>query len=161
MVYNVITKIFHINGGGNVRLKLLVVGFVLFLTACAPKSDLDAAKKQIEGLQTQVAALQTENAQLKAQLAKKPELPVTMSLRKAFMGPGLVAIFNTTVKAPVSALAIIHSAALGTTKQFELHLNPNGATELGHLQGAVIENGDTITLSNNNYSDVTFTINTK
>lgn len=143
------------------RLKLLVVGFVLLLTACAPKSDLDAAKKQIEGLQTQVAALQTENAHLKAQLERKPELPVTLSLRKAMMGPGLVAIFNTTVKSPVSVLATIHSVSLGTTKEFELHLNPNVATELGHLEGAVIENGDTITLRNNNYSDVTFTVNTK
>ncbi len=143
------------------RLKLLIACFALLLTACAPKSDLDAAKKQIEQLQTQVATLQTENTQLKAQLAKKPELPVTMSLRKAMMGPGLVAVFNTTVKSPVSALAIIHSASLGTTKQFELHLNPNVATELGHLEGAVIENGDTITLRNNNYSDVTFTVNTK
>ncbi len=139
------------------KLKTLVVCSALLLTACAPKSDVDAAKKQIEQLQTQVASLQAENAQLKAQLAKKPELPVTMSLRKAMMGPGYVAVFNTTVKSPISVLAKLRSASLGTTKQFELHLNPNAATELGHVEGAVIENGDTITLENNNYSTATFT----
>ncbi len=137
--------------------KILAMCSALLLVACAPKSDVDAAKKQIEQLQTQVSTLQTENAQLKAQLAKKPELPVTMSLRKAMMGPGFVAVFNTTVKSPVSVLAKIRSAALGTTKQFELHLNPSAPTELGHMEGAVIENGDVITLENNNYSTVTFT----
>lgn len=137
----------------------ILMCFVLPLMACAPKSDLDASKKQIEELQAHIVVLQTENAQLKAQLAKKPELPVTMSLRKAMMGPGYVAVFNTTIKSPVSVLANIKSAALGTTKQFELHLSPNAPTELGHMEKAVIEKGDTITLENNNYSAVTFTVN--
>ena len=140
------------------RTKIFVIASVALLSACAPKSDLDEAKNQITQLQSVVAQLQAENAQLKAKVEKKPELPVTLGLRKAMMGPGLVAVFNTTVKSPVSVLAIVKSAALGTTKQFELHLNPAAATELGHMEGATIEAGDTITLENNNFSSVTFTV---
>lgn len=140
------------------RTKILIIASAILLSACAPKSDLDAAKNQITQLESVVAQLQAENTQLKAQVDKKPELPVTLSLRKAMMGPGLVAVFNTTVKSPVSVLAIVKSAALGTTKQFELHLNPAAATELGHMEGATIEAGDTITLENKNFSTATFTV---
>ena len=124
---------------------------LLTLAACSPKSDVDQAKREAE-------RLKAENAQLKAELAKKPVLPVKMSLRKAMMGPGYVAIFNTTVKNPVPVLVTVKSAALGTAKKFELHLNPNTPAELGHLEGAVIENGDSITLENNNYSSASFTV---
>ncbi len=130
---------------------LLLVS-LLALSACAPQSDLDEAKREIE-------RLKVENEQLKAQLAKKPALPVTMSLRKAMMGPGHVAMFNTTVKSPVSVLVTVKSAALGTTKKFELHLSPSIPTELGYTDGAAIEQGDTITLENNNYSPATFVVN--
>ena len=130
----------------------LLILSLLTLVACSPKSDVDEAKREAE-------RLKAENAELKAQLAKKPAIPVSMSLRKAMMGPGYVAMFNTTVKSSVSVLVTVKSAALGTVKKFELHLNPNVTTELGHAEGAVIENGDTITVENNNYSSVTFTVN--
>lgn len=136
---------------------LLILAVVFLGSGCAPKSDLDAANKKVTELQAQVQALQAENSKLQTKLSKKPELPVTLSLRKAMMGPGYVAIFNTTVKEPVSVLAILKSAALGTTKQFELHLNPMAPTELGHLEGATIEAGDTITLENSHYSSISFT----
>ena len=74
------------------------------------------------------------------------------------MGPGNVAILNTTVKSNVPVLITLHSAALGTSKVFERHLDPSHPTELGHLEGAVIENGDTITIKNQNYSPVSFTV---
>ena len=48
--------------------------------------------------------------------------------------------------------------SLGTTKQFEIHLESTHSTELGHMEGAVIENGDTITVENQNYSPVSFTV---
>jgi hypothetical protein len=141
-----------------VNLRIVLVLAATLLSGCTFKSDLDAAKKQNEDLQAQVSALQAENSELKAQLAKKPELPVTTSLRKAVLGPGYVAVFTTTVKSPISILVTLKSSALGTTKRFELHLNPATATELGHLEGAVIEDGDTITIENNNYSSTTITV---
>lgn len=160
-----------------------VISFLILslfsLSACAPKSELDEANKKIAELQAQAAAAQAEtvrlraeakaaknenqtlearNSQLQAKVDEKPNLPVTLSFRKAMMGPGYVAIFNTTIKAPVAVLVNLHSAALGTTKQFELHLDSTHPTELGHMEGAVIENGDTITVENQNYSPTRFTV---
>lgn len=112
-------------------------------------------------MKSQVQNLEGEGAQLKSELAKKPAPPVTLSLRQALIGPGYVAVFNTTVKSPVAVLATVKSAALGTAKKFELHLNPVGPTELGHLEGAVIERGDVIILENTNYSPAVFTITAK
>jgi hypothetical protein len=132
----------------------LLVLAVLFMAGCARRSELDEANREI-------GRLKAENAELQSQLAKKPQLPVTMSLRKAMLGPGLVAVFNTTVKASVPVLVTVKSAALGTLKKFELHLNSNLPTELGHAEGAAIEQGDTITLENNNYSLAAFVVNMK
>ena len=131
--------------------KLFAIAFVLLLSACAPKSELDAAQQRI-------SQLQAENAQLRARLERKPEIPLTMSVRKALTGPGYVAVFNTTTKSPVSAIATLNSKSLGTTKRFELHVNPTVASELGHLEGAVIEEGDTITVENQSHSPLTFTV---
>jgi hypothetical protein len=142
---------------------------VFILIACVPKSEVDEANKKIAESQAQAAAAQVEIEKIKAEAKrlraaaeaaenKKPALPVTVSFRKAIMGPGNVAVFNTTIKAPVAVLVHLHSAALGTTKQFELHLESNHATQLGHFEGAVIENGDRITIENQNYSPVSFTV---
>jgi len=125
-------------------------------------------KLQVEGLQgegaqlkSRVENLEGEGAQLKSELAKKPMLPVTLSLRQALTGPGYVAVFNTTVKSPVAVLATVKSAALGTSKKFELHLTPLRPTELGYLEGAVIERGDVIILENTSYSPGIFTVTAK
>ena len=88
-----------------------------------------------------------------------PELPVSVSSRAAMMGPGKVAIFNTTIKSPISVLVTIESAALGTTKQFELRLDPTKPSELGHLEGVVIESGDLITVKNQKYAPIKVRIN--
>lgn len=81
-------------------------------------------------------------------LSKKAALPVKVSFRKAWFGPGYVAMFETTIKNSVPILVTVKSAALGTVKRFELHLNQYIPTELG----AVIEKGDIIVLENDNYS---------
>jgi predicted nuclease with TOPRIM domain len=160
-------------------MKVMPLLVLVLLSACAPKSELDEANKKIAELQAQAAASQAEtakiraeaeaakntnqnleaqNSQLQAKVDEKPELPVTLSFRKAIMEPGYVAIFNTTIKAPVAVLVNLHSAALGTTKQIELHLDSTHPTELGRMEGAVIENGDTITIENQNYSPISFTV---
>lgn len=141
---------------------------LLMLVACSPKSEVDQTKRVAESLKAENAELKAslkaekaENAELKSQLAKKPALPVNMSLRKAMMGPGYVAKFSTTVKDSVPVIVTVKSAALGTTKRFELHLNPITTTELGHAEGATIEKGDTITIENNNFSPATFVVNVR
>ena len=149
------------------RFSFIVVA--VLLSACVPKSELETVQKQIATLQaelsaaqtrlgeaqTNAATLHTENLRLKAELDKKPPLPVAVSFRKALSGPGYVAVLSTTIKSEVAVLATVQSNALGTSKRFELHLNPTAPHSLGHLEGAVIAPGDVITLENQNYSTVT------
>jgi hypothetical protein len=136
------------------RHAIRAIPIVCLLLACSPRSNSESQNRRVAELQSQLDAARLENTQLKAQLSRKPDLPVKISFRRALTGPGYVAMFSTTVKAPVPVLATVKSTALGTSKKFELHLQSDSTTELGHLEGAVIEDGDTITLENTNYSSV-------
>jgi outer membrane murein-binding lipoprotein Lpp len=161
------------------RLSFGVIVVALLLAGCARQSDLDAANaklaaanaaietsnaslaaatKTVDDLKAQLAAAQTQNDQLDAQTAVKPRLPLAWIVRKAFTGPGLVVVLSTTVKEPIEVLATVETPTLGTVKKVELNLNPSAPTDFGSSQGAVIESGDVITLSNNNYSPSTFTV---
>lgn len=126
--------------------------------AALTQAEADRVKAEAETTKNENENLEVKNSQLQAKVDEKPQLPVTVSFRKAMTGPGNVVILNTTVKSNVPVLITLHSAALGTSKTFERHLDPSHTTELGHLEGAVIENGDTITIENQNYSSVTFTV---
>ena len=134
------------------------LGFVLLIgcagaafRACAPKAEFDSSNNQ-------VAELQAENGRLKAELKTKSALPVDVSFRRAYAAAGYVAVLNTTVKSPLAVLLTKTSAALGTVNSFELHLDPDVSTELGGLDGAVFEVGDTVKIENLNYTPMTFTI---
>ena len=126
--------------------------------AAAAQADAEKIKAEADAAKNENQNLEAQNSQLQAKVDEKPLLPVTISFRKAMIGPGKVAVFNTTIKTPVPVLVQLQSAALGTTKQFELHLASTHTTELGYLEGAVIESGDTITVTNQNYSPVSFTV---
>lgn len=124
---------------------------VLLVSACAPKSELDTANQQIMQLQQQVSSLQQQLQQSQIKLERKPELPINVGCREALTGPGLVAVFSTTIKKDFPILVTWRSQSLGTAKQFRLELSSDSVTELGHAEGAVIEAGDTFTVENNNY----------
>jgi hypothetical protein len=161
------------------RLLFAVIMTAALLTACAPQSDLDAANaklaaangtietananlaaanKTIDDLKAQLGAAQPQNDQLTAPLAVKPSLPLAWIVRKAFQGPGLVVVLSTKVKEPIEVLATVRNPTLGTVKQVELHLDPSVPANLGSSQGAVIDPGDVIIVSSNNYSPATFTV---
>jgi hypothetical protein len=161
------------------RLSFTVIVAAVMLTGCVRQSDLDAANAKlaaanatieitnanlatatqtIDDLKAQLAAVQTHNDLQNAQLAVKPRLPLAWIVRKAFIGPGLVVVLSTTVKEPMVVLATVRNPTLGTVKEVELHLNPSVPTNLDSSQGAVIDSGDVITLSNNNYSPSTFIV---
>ena len=127
--------------------------------AAASQIEADKVKAEAETAKSENQNLEAVNTQLQAKVDEKPALPVTVSFRKALIGHSNVAIFNTTIKQQVPILVLLQSAALGTTRQFEVHLDSTRATELGHLEGAVIENGDTITIQNKIYSPISFTVN--
>jgi ATP-dependent Clp protease ATP-binding subunit ClpA len=123
--------------------------------AAIAQAEAEKSKVEAEAAKKENQDLEVQNSQLQAKVDEKPPIPVSVSFRPSLMGKGIVAVFNTTIKAPVAAKIQVHSASLGTTKQFELHLESSHSKELGHLEGAFLENGDTITIENNNYSSST------
>jgi hypothetical protein len=122
------------------------------LTACVSKSELDTAQQQNTQLQAQVAELQKRVAELEAQLARKPALPVKVSFRKAMIGNGLVAVFETTTKESFPILVSVNNKAIGAVQHFRLDLRSQYPSELGHMEGASIAPGDEISVENKSYS---------
>lgn len=147
-------------------LRALLVGAVGFLlSACVPRSELFAAQSENENLRAQVALLEKQNGELRAQvvsavegltaakerLARKPAMPVTVSLRRALLGSAYVAVFATTVKEDFPVLVTVKSTALGTSKQFRVQLNASGTSELGSIEGAAIDIDDEMLIENNKF----------
>ena len=123
---------------------------------------LKSLKEQVNDLTVKNGQAAGESLRLQAQLtneaAKKPDLPVSVSFRKARAAQGYVAVIDTTVKAPIAVLLTHKSASLGTRKQMEVHLDPGAPYELGGLDGFVFEPGDSVTLENNNYSSASVSV---
>jgi hypothetical protein len=158
---------------------LALLGLIPVIAGCARQSDLDAANsklakattdlataneqlaeanKSIEDLKAQVAALQPPSEPTPPPPAVKPRLPVSWIVRKAFAGPGLMIVLNSAAKEPLKVLVTIRNPSLGTTKEVELPMFPSGSAMLGSAQGAVIDPGDVISLSNADYSTLEFTV---
>lgn len=137
----------------------------LLFAACVSKSELEKAQTENNNLRAQVAQLQQQVTELQSklqetssqlstatsELARKPTIPVKISFRRALLGPGYVAVFNTTIKQDFPVLVTIKSKALGTSQKFRLSLSQATSTELGHSEGAPIEAGDEIIIENTNY----------
>ena len=140
------------------------------------------AKAQIESLNGQVAQLQKQNDELRAQLiqtsqnftaakeglaaarerlARKPDMPVSVSLRRALLGGTNVAVFTTTIKKDFPVLVTVNSRALGTSKQFRVQLNATQPSELGASEGAAIDIDDVILVENTDYEPATLTFHRK
>jgi multidrug resistance efflux pump len=160
------------------RFSFAVIVAALPLAGCLQQSDLDAANKKLAAANATIEAAnaslaiakkaaydfkaQLNDAQaqidrLNAQLAAKPKLPLTMTVNKAIPGPGLVAVFNAT-KPPSAVHAIIRNPAWGTIRQVDLHMDPMHPANPGAMEGVVVYPGDEITLTNNDYSPVTFAV---
>jgi outer membrane murein-binding lipoprotein Lpp len=137
---------------------------LVFATGCVSRSELDRANQEILVLRAQVSQLQRDLADATARLsaaetaaARKPPLPVRLSFRRAVTDPSFVAVFETVLKTNLPVLVTWKSKALGTSRQFPLSLPALGGTELGYLQGAAIQPGDEIIMSNTNYEPITQT----
>lgn len=122
--------------------------------AAKPALPENFAGEQAERLKAEIAKLESENAQLNTQLATKPAMPVSLSFRKARLAQGYVAVFDTTVKSAVPVLVTHMSMDLGTTRQFELHLDPEIPTAVGGMDGVVFQLGDEVVVENRNYEPV-------
>ena len=148
----------------------------LSLIACAPKSEVDKAQAEAAELSKKVSHLERLNeeqrrriddlelavrqqtgklAAAQQQLDRKPPMPVKVSLRKAFLGGGYVAVFSTTIKQDFPILVTVKSKALGTSKQFRLNLSSTQSTEMGRSEGLSIEPEDEVFIENTSYESAT------
>jgi outer membrane murein-binding lipoprotein Lpp len=137
---------------------LSLCSVAVLLCGCVPKSevekaqnDLAAARAKIQLLESELRQTQAELKTAHATLAKKPALPVQVTFRKAAMGPGYVAIVSTTIKKDFPVLVHVASKAIDRTKEFRLDLSFTHPTEIGHVEGAPIEDGDQVEITNNDY----------
>lgn len=158
------------------KTRILAICVALAISGCAWKSDVDSAKAQlsdavktgdslrvqladanktIDDLHLQLSALQSQNEQLSARLAIKPQIPIAYFIRRVLLSRNLVINFTTTVKEPVTVLVTIKKPSLGTVKQYELRIDPAVPAA---LRDALIESGDVVTVTNEKYSPMTFTI---
>ena len=150
----------------------------MLTTACAPKSEVDKAQAEARELAAKVESLERQNneqrtriseletavkqqsgklAAAQQQLDRKPPMPVRVSLRKALLGGGYVAVFSTTVKQDFPVLVTVKSKALGTSKQYRVNLSSTGTTEMGTSDGFNVDPDDELFLENTNFESATLT----
>ena len=119
-------------------------------------ASLDSAKTQIDQVRGQVDQLQQQVAQAESQLQQsaKPDLPVTISFRRALLGNGMVAMFKNFSASPLEVAAVFNSQATGQEQRRNLVLAPNGMQIIGPAQGWPFAPGQHVTLSNANYRTI-------
>jgi len=82
----------------------------------------------------------------------KPVLPIEVKYRKALLSNGLVAIFKNKTNEEITVLATFTNPKINVSKSFKLDLGSFSTVEFGHLQGWDFDDGDLITLENNEYA---------
>jgi dsDNA-specific endonuclease/ATPase MutS2 len=88
-----------------------------------------------------------EEAQQALQLANMPEVQVQVSFRKAITGSGSVAVFRSTASSPIAISVEVKRSEAGSSKKFDLTIDPNRVQEIGHREGWAVISGDLIQIS--------------
>lgn len=86
--------------------------------------------------------------------ARKPVLPVRVTYRSAFMGPGLVAVFHNDSDAMLEFVASFTSPGTNTNQAYRLVLGAKERKDVGHLEGWQFAPGHRISLTNAGYRPV-------
>lgn len=89
--------------------------------------------------------------QTQAEYEARPELPVEINYRGAFLGPGLVAIFKNTTNRHLAVVATLYNPTLNKEESYRLDLAPNSVKEVGHAEGWTFASGDVIKIVHNEY----------
>jgi hypothetical protein len=84
----------------------------------------------------------------------KPEMPVSISYRKALTGPGYVAMFSSKNNKNIVVNAEITCPESGSYINKRLDIPTQGTKEIGYLEGWSFKNGDIIILTNQNYKEL-------
>ena len=106
-------------------------------------------------LQEKTAALATRDAALAE--ANRPEIPVRVTFRLAWMGQGLVATIRNVSDQPLNVIAELREsgASANTVRNVSLALDAKGSTEIGYAQGWTITSGQSLTVAATGYRTVT------
>ena len=117
--------------------------------------ELAKLKAENSGLAAN-AATATEQAKAEAVALATPVVPVTISWRRAFTGPGLVAAFHNSSDKTLSVLVLVFNPTAKRQREFSLALpqTGNGAAEIGYGQGWAFASGDQLTVKSDGYRDV-------
>lgn len=124
------------------------------------QASLSKAEAQIITLNSQVANLQTRIAQIsnansaleqKVTAESKLDLPISVSFRKAVLGPGLVASFRNNSGRAIEVAVRLVSQNTGQQRQAQLVLAPGQTQEIGYAQGWQFTAGQRIGMENENF----------
>jgi hypothetical protein len=104
-------------------------------------------------LQEKDAALATRDAALA--VATRPELPVRVTFRSAWMGQGLVATIRNAADRPLNVIAEFRDPTANTTREFSLALDPKSSADIGRAEGWIISSGQSLTVAASGYRSIT------
>ena len=83
--------------------------------------------------------------------SRKPELPISVTFRKAALDTSLVAQFNNHSASAIKVLVEIHSNATGVTKQAEIIIDGEQTKEIGWAEGWRFVPGENIKVKHGDY----------
>jgi len=104
-------------------------------------------------LQEKDAALASRDAALAE--AMRPELPVRVTFRSAWMGQGLVATLRNAADRPLNVIAEFRDPAANTTREFSLALDPKGSADIGRAEGWIVASGQSLTVAASGFRSIT------
>lgn len=87
----------------------------------------------------------------------KPDLPLQLSFRKGFFDAGIVLTVRNVSREQVAVIADFGGAAGGSESR-RIVIPANGAREVGDSEGWAFTAGDSVTLKNAEYRDLTQTV---
>ncbi|CAG0998625.1 hypothetical protein MTYP_02719 [Methylophilaceae bacterium] len=124
-------------------------------SALEEKNRLSKSKQDAERIAESTSDLLN---QAYAEIAKKPELPVSLNVRKALTGNGLVVQFTNRSDKYLSVIARFENPTTRETETVRLDLTPMGTKEIGHLEGWAFSSSDVIHLQHNDYASISMAI---
>jgi hypothetical protein len=92
------------------------------------------------------------------QRASMPEIPVSVTVREALLGPGKVLRVQNLGGEDLAVRARIIDAASHHERDFTLRIDRGRSAEFGHLQGYAFEPGDRITLAHDGFKAKTWIV---
>jgi hypothetical protein len=85
----------------------------------------------------------------------KPDLPISVSFRKAVIGPSLVAQIHNNSDTTIKVLVEASSQTTGTAKAADFVIGARGTREFGWGEGWQFVPGENIRIHNGDYADMT------